>query len=55
MGGFQEGGLQIVEHAAFFFAKKSVIAREFLPEVDTSPAIATSVWRTAQLLREPPS
>ena len=38
-----------------FFAKRSVIAREFLPEFDTSPAIATSVLRTAQLLREPPS
>ena len=53
-GVFQEGGFQIVDLLSLL-AKRSVIAREFLPEFDTSPAIATSVWRTAQLLGEPPS
>ena len=35
-----------------FFTRKSVIATETLIEFDTALAIATSVWRTAQLLRE---
>ena len=37
-----------------FFTRKSVIARGFLLEVNTSLAIATSVWRAARLLRDPP-
>ena len=41
----EEGGFQIAECAAFFFAWKSVIAREFLPKIDTSLAIATSGLR----------
>ena len=49
MGGFQEGGFQIVEHAAW----KSVIAREFLLKIDTSLAIATSGLRTNLLFDKP--
>ena len=37
-----------------FFARKSVIAREFLLEIDTSLAIATSGLRTDLLLQDPP-
>ena len=54
MGGFQEGGFQIVERAAFFFAWKSVIAREFLLKIDTSLVIATSGLRTNLLFENPP-
>ena len=55
MGGFQEGGFQIVERAAFFFPWKSVIAREFLLKINTLLAIATSGLRTNLLFEKPPS
>ena len=45
MGGFQEGGFQIVERAVFS-SRKSVIAGEFLLKIDTLLAIATSGLRT---------
>ena len=53
MGGSRKG-FQIVERAAFFFAWKSVIAREFLFKIDTSLAIATSGLRTNLLFENPP-
>ena len=54
-GGFQEGGFSNSWLAAFlvFFTRKSVIARVFLLEFDTSLAIVTLAWRTAQLFWEP--
>ena len=53
IGGFQEGGFQIVERAAFSFVWKSVIAWEFLLKIDTSLAIATSGLRTNLLFEKP--
>ena len=56
MGGFQEGGFQIVERAAFSSrGNLSVIAGEFLLKIDTLLAIATSGLRTNPLFEKPPS
>ena len=54
MGGFQEGGFQIVERAAFSSRGNLFIARELLLKVDTSLAIATSGLRTNLLFENPP-
>ena len=59
MGGFQEGGFQIVERAAFSSRGNLLyiyiyIAREFLLKIDTSLAIATSGLRTNLLFEKPP-
>ena len=53
-GGFQEGGFQIVERAAFFL-RVAIIAMEFLLKIDTSlKIIATSGLRTNLLFENPP-
>ena len=53
-GGVQRGGFSAIAGELGFFAKRSVFAREFLLEFDTSLAVATSGWRTTLLLQEHP-
>ena len=49
------GVFAIVDSSCVLFARKSAMAREFLPKIDTSHAIATSGLRTTNLLmQEPP-
>ena len=54
MGGFQEGGFQIVELAAFSSRGNLLLQGEFLLKIDTSLAIATSGLRTNLLFEKPP-
>ena len=53
-GGFPRGGFSNSWTCSVFFAWKSVIAREFLLQIDTSLAIATSGLRTNLLFEKPP-
>ena len=53
MDGFNEGSFPHGWLAGVFLARRSVIGREVLLELDTSLAIATSGWRTIAIARTP--